>query len=63
VRRFGSWLVRSPIRLLELCAGLVLLAAAALLADGRGAAAFLYFFGALLLFLTLYSYLTQERPR
>ena len=63
MRAFFGWLVRSPIRLVEACFGVLLLTAA--LTFGRGGttpSVFLYFFGALLLFLTLYAYLNQGGP-
>jgi len=62
VRAFGRWLVASPIRLAELCSGILLLGVATLAWENAASAAFFYFLGALLLFLTLYSYLNQGRP-
>ena len=52
-----------PIRLVEVCAGILLIVVAALGSDDGRSLAFLYFLGALLLFLTLYSYLNGDRPR
>ena len=63
MRQFGVWLLERPVRLVEFCGGTLLLVAAALLSDDFASTAFLYSFGALLLVLTLHSYLGQNRPR
>ncbi|MDP9412104.1 MAG: hypothetical protein M3P70_16735 [Actinomycetota bacterium] len=63
MRQFGVWLRERPVRLIEFCSGTFLLVAVALLPDDFVSTTFLYFFGALLLFLTLHSYLGQDRPR
>ena len=57
---FGRWLLVSPIRIIEVCSGLLLLGVATLVWDSAAGAASTFFLGALLLFLTLYSYLKQE---
>ena len=62
MRAFGRWLLASPIRLIEACSGLLLLGVATLWWENAGSAVLTYFFGALLLFLTLRAYLDQGRP-
>ncbi|CAA9481177.1 MAG: hypothetical protein AVDCRST_MAG25-2776 [uncultured Rubrobacteraceae bacterium] len=63
MREFGLWLRERPLRLVELCGGALLLVAAALASEDLASTVFLYSFGALLLVLTLHSYLGQNRPR
>ena len=60
MRAFGRWLLASPIQLIEAYGGILLLGAATLVWDSAGSAILMYFFGALLLFLTLHSYLKQD---
>ena len=63
MREFGLWLRERPVRLVEFCGGALLLVAAALASEDLASTVFLYSFGALLLVLTLHSYLGQNRPR
>lgn len=62
MKLFGRWPLTKPIRLIEACGGLLLLGAATLWWENAGSAAYFYFLGALLPFLTLHSYLEQGRP-
>ena len=63
MRQFGIWLRERPLRLVEFCGGTLLLVTAALVSKDFASTVFLYSFGALLLVLTLHSYLGQNRPR
>jgi len=62
MRVFAMWLVSRPIRLIELCSGIVLMVAATTVANTFGTAVLLYSLATLLLVLLLMSYLDQGRP-
>ena len=62
MRAFGRWLVASPIRIIEVCSGLLLLGVATLVWDSAAGAVSTFVLGSLLLFLTLYSYLKHGKP-
>lgn len=61
MRTFGRWLLANPVRLVEMCSGILLLGVATLVWESAASAAISYFLGALLLFLTLHACLNQGR--